>query len=73
MIRLYTTNCPQCKVLEAALKNKRIEFEIVSGEDAIREKGYHAAPLLEVDGEVMTFPQAVRWVNAQEVNMDAAR
>lgn len=66
MIRLYTTDCPQCRMLEAALKNKHMEFETVYGEEPIANKGFHSAPLLEVDDMVMAFPDAVRWVNNQK-------
>lgn len=63
-IILYTTNCPQCRMLEAALKNKGMQFEIVYGEDPIRERGFNSAPILEHNGTVMSFADAVRWVNS---------
>ena len=65
-ITLYTTNCPQCKMLEAALKNKGLSFNTVYGEEEIINRGFHSAPILEADGEVMSFAEAVRWVNGLE-------
>ncbi len=65
-VTLYTTNCPQCIMLEGALKNKKLNFQTVYGEDAIRQKGYSCAPIMDVDGKTMSFAEAVRWVNAYE-------
>ncbi len=62
-IILYTTNCPQCKMLEGALKNKGLEFQTVYGEEEIAKRGYHSAPIMEADGHIMSFAEAVRWVN----------
>lgn len=63
MVVLYSTGCPKCNVLEKKLKAKNVEFAVVEGEQAIAEKGFSEAPLLEVDGIVKTFPEAVQWVN----------
>ena len=62
-IVLYTTNCPQCMMLEGALKNKGLSFQTVYGEEEILKRGYHSAPILEADGKTMSFAEAVRWVN----------
>lgn len=63
MVILYSTGCPKCNVLEKKLKAKDIDFVVVEGEQEIAEKGFSEAPLLEVDGVVKTFPEAVQWVN----------
>lgn len=63
-IVLYTTNCPQCRMLEGALKNKGIAFSTVYGEEEILKRGYQSAPIMEVDGNIMSFAEAVRWVNS---------
>lgn len=63
MITLYTTDCPQCKMLEGMLKAKGIEFEVNYDPEEIIKRGYHTAPILEKDGETMSFAEAVRWVN----------
>lgn len=60
-VTLYSTNCPKCRVLEAKLNEKNIEF-VTEGEDVMIEKGFLSAPMLEVDGEVMNFGDAMRWV-----------
>lgn len=63
---LYSTDCPKCKILESKLKQKNVAFELVTGEEAVEaisNKGFMSAPLLEVDGENMEFGKAVKWVN----------
>ena len=65
MIILYSTGCPKCNVLEKKLKAKDIDFVVVEGEQVIAEKGFSEAPLLEVDGVVKTFPEAVQWINGR--------
>ena len=63
MVILYSTGCPKCNVLEKKLKAKNVDFVLVEGDEPIAEKGFSEAPLLEVDGVIKTFPEAVQWVN----------
>lgn len=62
-ITVYTTNCPQCVMLEGMLKNKGLQYDTVLGAYKIIELGYQSAPLLQVDDIIMSYPDAVRWVN----------
>lgn len=65
MIKLYSTNCPKCKVLEAKLRHNNIDFELVTDFDVkpFVKKGIMSAPILEVDGEYMEFSKAVDFAN----------
>lgn len=65
MITLYTTHCPRCKVLKAKLDSENIDYEVVEGEEAIREKGFVTTPLLEVDDNILTFAEAMQWINTR--------
>ena len=65
-IILYSTNCPKCNILEAKLNQKNIVYEICTDIDIMESKGMMSAPALEVDGELMDFGAAVKWVNSQE-------
>lgn len=51
-------------MLEGALKNQKLDFQTVYGEEEIVKRGYNSAPILEVDGKTMSFAEAVRWVNS---------
>lgn len=59
---LYSTKCPKCLIVEKKLKDKGIEFEEVTNINAMLEKGFMVAPMLEVDGEVMDYTKAINWV-----------
>lgn len=66
MTILYSTHCPKCKVLEKKLQDKKIEYEEINDIDIMQAKGFMAAPVLEVDGKIMMFKDAVDWINSQE-------
>lgn len=59
---LYTTHCPKCTILEKKLKDKEINFEEITDIDVMLEKGFMNAPTLEVDGEAMSYMDAIKWV-----------
>lgn len=64
IMKLYTTHCPKCMVLESKLKDKGIEYEEITDVDVMLEKGFQQAPVLEVDGEIMDFPTANKYINS---------
>lgn len=66
MITLYSTGCPRCKVLESALEANNIIYEKVTDEDTIINKGFLSVPILEVDGNAMSFPEAFNYVKEME-------
>lgn len=63
MITLYTIDCPKCKILEKKLEQANVQYEICKDRDIIIAKGFDLMPVLEVDGQVMGFGEAVKWVN----------
>lgn len=64
-IKLYTTGCPKCTILEKKLDQKGVEYEKVEDFDVdfLAKKGFTMAPVLEVEGEMMGYGEAVKWVN----------
>lgn len=64
MVTLYTTNCPKCMVLETKLKEKNVLFETCGDITEMRKLGLLSAPALKVDDKLMTFKEAVDWVNS---------
>ena len=68
MIKLYTIHCPACNVLKKKLELKYIDFEVITDEEVFKEKGITVFPMLQIgDNPLMTFSEAVRWLNAREV------
>lgn len=60
---LYSTGCPKCTILKKKMDETNIKYNVVSDVDVMQAKGFMTIPMLEVDGEVMDFGAAVKWVN----------
>ena len=65
MIKMYSTHCPQCKVLETKLNKKNIQYEVCDDLDTMKQLGFKSVPVLDVDGTIFNFSDAVKWVNNQ--------
>lgn len=66
---LYTTGCPQCKVLYKKLQAAGIEFDVCEDVARMRELGFAAAPVFELDnGKRMNFSEAIVWLREVEAN-----
>ena len=63
MITLYTTHCPKCKILTRKLTEKNIEYIEFTDVDKMIEMGFSVMPMLEVDGVIMDFGTANKWIN----------
>ena len=62
-IILYTVDRPKCKVLEKKLNNANISFEVCKDTKLMAERNISKLPMLEVDGEMLTFKEAVDMIN----------
>lgn len=62
-ITLYSTGCPMCKALETMLARNSVDYRIESNVEVMKELGITHAPVLEVDGNRYSYPEAVKWVN----------
>lgn len=67
-IILYSTGCPQCKVLKDKLNNKGIVFTENTDREQMMSMNFVRVPILEVDGVRMNFAEANKWINEQEAN-----
>lgn len=71
MIKVYSTHCPRCMVIEKKLKQKGLKFEIIDDINIMREMGIQSTPMLQVDNQsLMKFDEANKWVNAQPKQED---
>ena len=59
---LYSNDCPKRKILKTKLDEKYIQYEICSNLELMKSKGFRSLPILEVNGKVMTFNNAIMWV-----------
>jgi glutaredoxin len=61
---LFSTNCPQCKVLEKKLIQKGIEFEITNDIQELIDLGIKRAPILKTDdNQYLDCSNAIKYVN----------
>lgn len=65
-IVLYSNNCPRCKVLKTKLEQNDINFEENNDVEIMIQKGFATVPMLEVDGVVYNFKEAVAWINGDK-------
>lgn len=64
---LYTTGCPQCRVLCKKLKAAGLEFEKCENVNTMRNAGFTSVPVLELDnGERLSFSAAIEWLRERE-------
>jgi len=62
---LYTTHCPQCKVLDMKLKEKGIKYTECTDIDEMIKLGITSAPQLQVDKKLLDFSEAIKWMRGQ--------
>lgn len=61
-IILYSSGCPQCKVLEAKLDQKKIQYRKVEDTQLMIDRGFTRVPILEVENEIYDFSAAIKWI-----------
>lgn len=64
---LYSTGCPKCNVLKKKLTEKNIEYTENNDIDVMTSLGIDQVPVLSVDGKLMDFAEANKWINEREV------
>ena len=62
-IVLYSTHCPKCRILETKLKQKGIKYTEENDVKKMLDMGLKSVPWLCVDGKMMDFGQANKWIN----------
>lgn len=60
---LYSIHCPSCNVLQKKLDNKNINYVLMTDRSIMQSKGFKELPMLEVDGKLYNFREAVDWIN----------
>lgn len=60
---LFSTGCPKCKVLERKLEDKGIVYTENNNTDDMKERGFTSVPILSVNGQLLNFYDANKWIN----------
>ena len=62
-IVFYTIECPKCRTLEILLKRFNVVYETCEDVKIMISKNITSAPALEVEGQILDFSKAVKWLN----------
>ncbi len=64
-VTFYSNDCPRCNILQQKLDEKGVMYEKVSDVEIMKQKGFMSVPMLEVDGNIMNYLEAINWVKEQ--------
>lgn len=62
-VKLYTTHCPKCKILEERLNEKKIKYEIVDNIEELQKMNFKSVPNLEIDGKIYNYLESIKYLN----------
>lgn len=66
---LFTTHCPQCKVLETKLNRYNYNYKICENMQEIIDMGFLSVPILKIDDSTyLTFKEANKWIEENKNN-----
>ena len=61
---IYTQdNCPKCKILKKKMDDKNIQYTECKDINIMLSKGIEFTPILEINGQLMKYADAIKWVN----------
>lgn len=66
VINFYSTGCPKCGVLKNLMDKRDMDYKTITDEKTMLDKGFTHVPILEVDGVIMEFGEAFKWINEQQ-------
>ena len=67
MIKLLTTHCPACKILEQKLQQANIPYTEITNEQEIMNYGVMSVPvIIEENNNLISFSEAVQLLKTSE-------
>lgn len=70
-IRLYSTHCPKCRVVEKKLEQAGIQYELIDAKNndevinILSAKGIRQMPVLEVEDKLLGFSEIIKWIGVR--------
>lgn len=65
MMVVYTQKgCTKCMVLKKKLEDYNFQYVESEDIDILINNGFSSTPVLEVDGHMMDFSEAIQWINS---------
>ena len=62
-VKLYTTHCPKCKILEERLNEKKVKYEVIDNIDELQKMNFKSVPNLEIDGKIYNYLDSIKYLN----------
>lgn len=62
-VKLYTTHCPKCKILEERLNEKKVKYEVIDNIEELQKMNFKSVPNLEIDGKIYNYLDSIRYLN----------
>lgn len=63
-IKMYSTNCPKCRVLAKRYREAGVDFDLIEDEKEVLEKakefGIEEVPFVVADGKLYRFTSAMK-------------
>lgn len=59
MTTLYSTGCPNCRILKQKLEDKGVSYKENNSVSDMIAKGFTHVPMLEVDDKIYNFNEAL--------------
>lgn len=69
-VTMYSTGCPRCKTLGMMLNKKNISYTVNDSLEDMEKLGLASVPVLDVDGELLTYEKAMQWVVSQQEGLN---
>ena len=62
-VKLYTTHCPKCKILEERLNEKKVKYEVIDNIEELQKMNFKSVPNLDIDGKIYNYLDSIRYLN----------
>ena len=63
---VYSTGCPRCKILAMTMDKKGVPYEVNNDIATMEQLGIMSVPVLSVDGKLLPYDEAIKWVNSYQ-------
>jgi hypothetical protein len=67
MIKFYSTDCPNCRILEKRLIEADVSYEKITAMKTVMEMAerhnFSSVPFCEKNGVFMTFRETIEWLD----------
>lgn len=69
MVKLYSSGCTRCGMIENILRAKKIEYQVTHDEsvylDIAHKNNITVMPFAEIDGKIYNSNELQKWLSAQ--------